>query len=180
MTTEEIDQLEAAYESALSHSDKLRSDYDRVLSQRVSDARAAIVESMKPAMAAIYQANRDTNDAKAAWDAALEAKSAAGAGAPVPIGTKLFQWAEPNSYRRSVPKKLTGLVGVVEVWTRTSQSPDGTRNYSLPNPGDFIIRILKKDGTPGKKFIRYHEHSKSWGTWSETWLPEGVEPRATP
>lgn len=108
---------------------------------------------------------------KSAGDALREeadrvAKS--GMGAKLPIGSRYAQWVK---HFHSSPWKKTGIVAVVEVITSESQHP-ANAYYSRAKIGDTVLRLLKKDGTPGLKYARLnHGDSIPYG-----WYPEGTEP----
>jgi hypothetical protein len=92
--------------------------------------------------------------------------------APYPVGTKVYEWelqGDWNNNRHGYSREahLTGRVGRVELVTRDVVILD-TMTWSRPSVGTYIIRLLKKDGTPSKRFERRPD-------WTR-WLPEGVEP----
>lgn len=111
--------------------------------------------------------------ARAARQAYEVAKLAeANASLPFPVGTKLIGWmrSHVSTYRRGpFGKKSTGIV---EVCDNNTEMPIGQR-YGLPAIGDVIIRLLKKDGTPGKSVEKYN--GDGWRT--HIWLPEGEKPK---
>ena len=91
------------------------------------------------------------------------------AGVPHPVGTRMAQWKRVlfgDGWRTS------GVYGVLEVFKKGDDYPLNMR-YSAPNPGDIIVRILTKDGKPGRKFERMGVFRDS------AWMPEGQEPRRT-
>lgn len=101
--------------------------------------------------------------ARVALDEALEARALTGEGAPYPLGTKLYEWERKKWAREWA---LTGRVGVMEGFTRQSEQPDSLQ-HGRARIGDYVVRVLKKDGTPSKLYInRFH--------W-RNWLPEGIQ-----
>jgi hypothetical protein len=62
----------------------------------------------------------------------------------------------------------TGRKGFLAVWDRDAEYPDNMRHsYTLPQLGDLYIRLLKKDGKPGRQFYKWHGDAvPNW------WLPE--------
>lgn len=83
-----------------------------------------------------------------------------------PVGTKLYEWNQTR-WGGSTWKR-TGLVGVVEIYTRECLGKK-RRWTAEPEPGDLIIRHLKKNGEPGLKYEGLDRHSG--------WYPEGQEPK---
>jgi hypothetical protein len=66
---------------------------------------------------------------------------------------------KPSNWRNA-EKTVTGIVEVV---TRDTVFPDNTASYSRPPLAAFIVRLLTKDGTPGKKF----ETLDGYVTWKK-------------
>jgi len=64
---------------------------------------------------------------------------------------------------RGGEKSRTPVFGIVETATSQTQSPANCR-YSVPRVGLPIVRLLKKDGTPGLKFetLARYEHQEQW------------------
>ena len=89
---------------------------------------------------------------------------------PYPLGTVMVEWESQRYSYRDDPKlrRLTGRRGVLEVITSTSEHP-GNRSYSLAGPGDLVIRILKKNGKPGRDDV-----SRDW-RMRGNWVPEGTD-----
>ena len=74
-----------------------------------------------------------------------------GATSRYPLGTKMFKMVG----RRSWDQKK--VFGVVEVITRTSEHPaviDGRHNFSA-SVGSIVVRHLKNDGTPSRRYDQY-------------------------
>ena len=90
--------------------------------------------------------------------------------APWPIGTKFYRWervvnyqVRPNTYHW----KRTDETAIFEVVTRTTRFADNLKDYSRPSVGAYILRLLKKSGETGLKFLAYSTVS---------WYAEGVSP----
>ena len=70
---------------------------------------------------------------------------------PLPLGTVFEQ-------------VRTGKKAILElVMDRNPDQFPENLHHSTPNPGSFIIRILKSDGTPGKPFVEYNK------VWAHQW-----------
>lgn len=83
-----------------------------------------------------------------------ERKAVAGTNAPFPLGTKL------KFVKRTGRYSETTKFGVVEAVTRETVLPETITNarysYLKPNIGDFIVRLLKADGTLSKNIDKIH------------------------
>lgn len=92
--------------------------------------------------------------------------------APFPIGTKMVEWGTPARWFSSKgrPWEKTGRVGVIELITQKSQHPK-TTTCSRASVGSFVIRLLKKDGTPSLNYVAT-SYSGFHG-----WHPEGKQPK---
>ena len=90
---------------------------------------------------------------------------------PYNIGTKMVEWS-CRPYYRSSRATPTGRVGIVEVWTKDSRQSERLIVYRLPSVGSKVVRILKKDGSPGVGFVNF----RSLQTPPSGWYPEGVNP----
>jgi len=117
------------------------------------------------ACAAIRAKHKATLDAACrARSQAVEAKNAAaiseGAASPL-VGKKVRR--EVNRWRGPIWSSRRETVeefGIVEVFTRESRMAEKLSRYGRPQLGTLIVRILKKDGTPGLKFERLTEQWK--------------------
>lgn len=110
----------------------------------------------------------------AAADVELNAARLEDAAATIkwPVGTVVCAWDRPRC-------RLTGKIkgdwhciakGIVEIITHESEHPDNLNKYSRSDIGTVVVRLLKKDGTPGRKYeVLGHWRTKSW-------LPEGQMP----
>jgi hypothetical protein len=81
----------------------------------------------------------------------------------------LYEWKTEQRLgwaRTPHPYKLTGRKGRCEVRTLESQFATPPWAISL---GEQFIRVLKKDGSPSKRF-------ETGNRWDARWLPEGQDP----
>lgn len=91
--------------------------------------------------------------------------------APFPKGTRFVKWRLCSWPRQWWPEK--DVAGVIEAVNFETIHPDIGRRGE---PGDYIVRFLKKDGTPSKRYERIHRgHDNKWSLpWH--WYPEGTDP----
>ena len=102
-----------------------------------------------------------------------DAEAIAAARAQCNEGQSMVEW---NSYRvhyigdpqKDYRWRVTGLMGVREIWTEKSIRPANLASYSIPVKGQVVIRLKKKDGSPSAKFV----------TRTRGWFPEGTDPNA--
>jgi hypothetical protein len=141
--------------------------------KRLAAADAEIIEALAPLMERMTEAIRARCAAQAEVDAEAVELARVGDNGPAPIGTRFVAWKTEWFSKR---KHITDSVAVVEVWSRDSEHHGGMR-HCLPSPGDFVLRELKKDGTPSARFYRFprHECGRVWGR-GHIWLQEGVTP----
>jgi hypothetical protein len=95
--------------------------------------------------------------AKKVWEEARDAAALSATLATpreIPLGTRVEEWSAPKGWGYSREKKSTGRRGVLEVITATSEHPDNVPSYRRASVGDVVVRILKKDGTPSKKYVK--------------------------
>lgn len=89
---------------------------------------------------------------------------------PYPVGTILIGWSDKNSgWYSKTPNYQIVAKGIFEIVTADTEHP-ATTTYSRPSIGEYIVRLLKADGTPSKKYQRFSHYS------SLKWLPEGKNP----
>ncbi len=70
----------------------------------------------------------------------------------------------------------TGQKGIVEIYEQGSPMPDNIGRYSYPEIGNIIVRLLKKDGSPGLKFERISSKWNNELTYEKDyWAPEGID-----
>lgn len=100
-------------------------------------------------------------EAKTARDTAAVALAAGASGRAVPVGARVEEWRkkEVGGWRKEWTNQLvaTGRRGIVEVFTPQSEYPDNRGAWRRPRIGDFVIRLLKKDGSPSKDVISLHD-----------------------
>lgn len=60
-----------------------------------------------------------------------------------------------RSHHWSQPLSPTDIYGVEEIITADSEHPGNVSSYKLASVGDRVIRILKSDGTPSKKYVPF-------------------------
>lgn len=71
-------------------------------------------------------------------------------------GRRVFRMrARGRSWERLLPQRIEG---VVETVRSDAKFADNLSRYSCPSVGAVIVRLLKKDGSPGLKF-------EPFGTW---------------
>lgn len=91
--------------------------------------------------------------ANEALTAAKTEAALAGEGAPVPLGTVLYEWERP--YRRwdrtAQPYAKTGKTAVLEAVTPESRFASNI-SYGLPQVGEFILRLRRADGKVGIQY----------------------------
>lgn len=115
-------------------------------------------------------------DAVKAWEEAVIADAEEGGRSKYPVGTVLKEWtndAGEKWYRRTIPWELTGNSGVLEVVTPDFVHPGNLPDYSRADVGDVVLRLHKKNGEAGSKYVRHWQNQ-----WRGCWLPEGEAPKA--
>ena len=135
---------------------------------------------MRRAMHDELDALKDSLKRQEGWQKALNEKIVAekeleaekdriariGDGGAYPVGTKLYEWGPVRKFSRDIG--ATGKVGIFECITKDSVHAGNVAGYSRASIGDFVVRELKKDGTPSSRYHRY----KHWMQW----YPEGESP----
>jgi hypothetical protein len=157
---------------------KAEEAYDELKNKRYWECSRAISEAkerIESELSAKYseEQSRLHEAARAARQAYETAKLAeANASLPFPVGTKLIGWIRRklSSFRCGPLEKKS--LGVVEVCDKNTEIPKGIV-YHRPDIGDVLVRLLKKDGTPGKAVEKYN--GDGWRT--HIWLPEGEKPK---
>ena len=158
--------------------EKLRAEADRTWAE-FQNYKAIVDAELDAARQAVMAKHRARLDSLcAAHDVAQAARLAeadrvalAAATSPHPVGTKLIEWTNwsNGSYPlRTKEFRKTGKTGIIEIWSPGSARPD-RMTYGFPAVGRWIVRLLKADGTPSKRFLTLSALS--------TWLPEGEEPK---
>ena len=159
----------------------IRQRRDEYARERLRIEEERITEEMEALYGdAIREAERAASDAAKALTEVAELVALTGDGCSVPLGSRLVRWERAYA---GGPKKPT-KTGIVEAITRNSLHPAKSSGYSRANVGEFVIRILKQDGTPGAKYVKMG----GWGGSDLTnynhglvpygWYPEGVRPNA--
>lgn len=180
----DLEELRRVMDATSSVVRKLTDERDRQKRDRLAVEEKRIVANLEAEYGASFsEAATVARDANLAYYAALEEHAKSGAGCSVPPGTKMIEWGQTQQRWAAAtgPRKPTGLTGVVEVVTRAALH--GARaSYSHAEVGEFIIRHLKKDGTPGTRYDRF---SRPWtAKYGEVvnveaphgWYPDGVDP----
>lgn len=132
-----------------------------------------ITEKYKDLRAAAYAKRTETLDAHSMLALEFGARRPADPKErvlPIP-GTKVVEWCK--DYRRyysdkdEPPLQRTGRVGVVELATPETEYAENIGSWAMPRVGERFVRLLKKDGKPGKVIERK----------AENWFEAGVDPR---
>lgn len=163
-----LKKLQDAEDAATTEYRQAREDFRDKRDERIKQATAKIDAELAAEAANVDGLCREMNDASQRLADAREAESLAGKDAPHPPGTKLYEWKR-SGWASLSELKPTGRVGVLEVWTAASEIMKNQIKYP-PARGDFVIRVLKADGTPGKQIIRHSFEMESWH--KEGWKPK--------
>lgn len=93
-----------------------------------------------------------------------------------PPGTIVHEWV----YKGYTAKQRTksGERAIISIWTNESEAPGNIGRWSMPNIGDLILLPLKKDGTPGKKFIQIAKYGKLLENEICKWYLENETPES--
>lgn len=84
------------------------------------------------------------------------------------VGKRMEEWSPKSVYG---PAIKTGRVGIIEIFGPGSRL-DATVVYSLPEFGDPVIRILKRDGRPSKRIVRAERWPENGEVTFRGWKPE--------
>lgn len=144
---------------------KLREERD----QKIYDQ----VESLQEEVHAEYRDRMNAaHEECVAARAELDAAKLADAKPKWPVGTVVCAWKQRTEGWMQRPTGEWKVIakGVMEIITAESEHPDSLNKYSRASIGDVVVRLLKKDGTPGKKY----ESLTGWK--AKHWLPEGQTP----
>lgn len=103
--------------------------------------------------------------ARDAHDSAIEADALSGKGSKYPVGTQMEEWGTRSmGYRRTPPPAVrTGVRGIIEAITRESVHPANSAAYSRAHVGSFVIRLLKKNGTPSQRYVKPYSNGDFHG-----------------
>jgi hypothetical protein len=154
-------------ETAVAHT-LLRDQMSNEISQRLEEAKRQISREVHDKYN--VELERAFKARTEAFTACQKAEVAAAAeNAPVPVGTKLIGWGYPK-YAGYGAKREAQVTGVLEVYSNSTQVQANARRKMMLSPGVYIVRLLKKDNTPGAIVERY-------GVGKYVWLPEGETPK---
>ena len=179
MKLEELKELERIEREAENARDKTHRERGDFVRERRQAAHDAIEKEADEKFKATIEAQHQVYvAARIAADEARIEVAESFENAPYPKGTKFFVWEMPRYSIRSQRILNKDKAGVIEVVTRDTVHPDNKAAYRCARVGDYIIRELKKDGTPSKKYERINlGHDGKWHLpWD--WYPEGVNPNA--
>jgi hypothetical protein len=86
---------------------------------------------------------------------------------PCPVGTRMVAWRKD---RYAGVWREDEARGVLEIFKDGDEYPSNQR-WDRPNTGDIVVRLLTKDGKPGKK-------AEKLVNWKRgMWLPKGQMPK---
>lgn len=141
--------------------DEFRRDLEREARDRITkDVEERYGEAVRSANIRVYEARKALDAAKE-----VQAKTCL-------TDERIYvEWTTSGRYWDRTPRP--GRRGKLEIFTRESAVPGNLATYSQPCPGDIVMRVLKKDGTPSSRFER-----NGWNPDSSrrTWYPEGEKP----
>lgn len=158
--------LELAYYEAQDAWRKVRDSRDDERRTLISAATAEIDADLDRKYGERIQALKA---AEVAAEAEYNAERVATATPPYPVGTVLIGWKDvAHSYARAQNWQAVAK-GVVEIADGNTVYPANTKSAYKHAHGTVLVRLLRKDGTPGPKVERL-------GDWPHKWLPEGKKP----
>ena len=102
----------------------------------------------------VSEASAAARAAVGAVEAEKERIALSGDSAPLPLGTRLEEWHQD---RWSKTESRTGRVGIFEAITATSEHMSN-KVWGRAKRGDYVVRLLKKDGSPAKKYERWTDY----------------------
>ena len=143
----------------------------REVNMAIFDAKKAVDERFVDALLAAKQEVLTAKRAKE--DAAVASASHPWIGKRVV--RKVAKYSRGTSWR-STFLGYENEYGIVKIWDRRAET--GGKTWGLPKPGDPYVRLLKKDGTEGKKFSELRERSaagKEWTLESEAIAEQAAE-----
>lgn len=138
-------EFEAAAEAAEDRYQDLRHERGRRLDKAVDEARARVVAETPEVEAALAELQAAQERLLAERDRIARL----GTGGKYPVGTKVELWGYPRRGRYGRGERELMARGVVEAFTTDSVQPDSQR-WGRAKVGDWVVRRLLKDGTPGK------------------------------
>jgi len=179
---EELRRAEAQRETmkwaAMQARDKVRTKLMDV-SRRIIDAELERIYG--PTINHLWE---QVNVAMVARIQAEEAAAIEGAGAPAPLGTVFQRWTTvrkylgstgyksnygPRTWELATPRES----GVLEAVTQSSAMPLNQRRSRAPEVGEYLVRLHKKDGSTGLKYIT------AYRLRANGWFPKGENPNVT-
>ncbi len=171
MMSDKLKKLQKAEQDASDAYATLRREHDAKEQRMLSVAKAEIRDTLDMEYAERLKELRLAEIAakRAREDAAIEVANETSTYAP---GTKLIGWG----YRRTGHYWSSGdpleqlAQGVIEIVTRETVHPDNVSTYTQAAVGQPVVRLLKKDGAPSKRYDTL-EHGKY------KWRPEGQKPK---
>jgi hypothetical protein len=125
----------------------------------------------------IRTAQKAESAAYTAWQEEVEAEALKNV--PQPVGTRYVRWDRITTRdQKGYIWRQTEDVAVLEVVTRTTRFADNLASYSQPAVGQMILRLLKKNGEVGLKFVLSNTFIKNnTDSWSDpTWFVVGYNP----
>lgn len=173
--TDELDKLKTAFDDAVVERARMRDARDKRRHELMQEAAKQVARQIAQEFPD-WQTVQDTettarqtlDDAKIAAGKEKLARMNYGRGTLIEWETKRDQWFGEKRYWHY----RTGRRGVLMVWERGSEYPDNIHHgYALPNYGDLYIRLLKKDGTPGRQFYKFGNMAADQ-ILPKNWLPE--------
>lgn len=161
--------LDEQIEAAKRNVEAARKQHATWLRDRDAAAKKAFDEVYSQFSESVGAASKIQHEAQEMLDALLIQKAQAEAD----LTSTYVRWV--NKCRDSrftyVDNWQPDCQGRKEIWSSDSLRPDNMSMWSNPKVGEIIMRHLKKDGSPSKKF------TLSWnGGFTEKWLPEGEKP----
>lgn len=83
----------------------------------------------------------------------------------------LFEEYVPRTFNRN-ELVSSGRLAELQIFRPEDPLPHNMASYNRPSPGDLVLRVFRKDGSPSKVVL---------GTWSfkkSSWIPKGDDPEA--
>lgn len=167
--------LKSIAETARSRADELRRIHEHLIREKDNKISATVNEFRITLQAKLGKEYDEQISSAGATASAAEAEAQTAEYAyavsepPVIPGTELVRWAT-GSWYHSPGTFLQDAIGIFEIVSFDSKFPENLSEYSRPKVGSYIVRLLKKDGTPSLKFDKYNHLGSNW-------LPKGKQPK---
>lgn len=149
---EKLKELQAAHwavDEELSELNRDRRERERQLQREIE---ATLITEFNEA---ILSLKAKVAEAKKAFDEERSRLAKEKPGHPYPLGTVMCEWEYESKWSRKMAK--TGKEGIFEIVTNETQFP---KNIEYRKEiGSYIVRILKKDGTPSLRI------DTGWSWW---------------